>query len=105
MGRSILEAHLAQPIKHFAYPFGKLSEAGEREFTICRDLGFASAVTTRFGCLFPHHRDTPHCLPRIAVIEDTQIASYAMTRLSAHMSGLTTLANSALRAIRGRELQ
>ena len=103
MGRSILEAHLAQPIKHFAYPFGKASEAGEREFAICRELGFASATTTRFGCLFPHHLDTPHSLPRIAVIEDPLIASYAVTRLSAHLSGMTTVVKSTLRAIGGRE--
>lgn len=103
MGRSILEARLAQPIKHFAYPFGKASEAGEREFAICRELGFASATTTRFGCLFPHHRDTPHSLPRIAVIEDPLIASYAVTRLSAHLSGMTTVVKSALRALGGRE--
>ncbi len=103
MSRSILEARLTQPIKHFAYPFGKSSDAGEREFAICRELGFASATTTQFGCLFPRHRDTLHSLPRISVIEDSQIASYVLTRLSAHLSGVTTVMKSALRAIGRRE--
>lgn len=103
MGRNILEARLGQPIKHFAYPFGKSSDVGEREFSICRELGFASATTTQFGCLFPRHRDTLHSLPRIAVIEDSLIASYALTRLSAHLSGVTTVVKSALRAIVRRE--
>lgn len=101
-GRDILEAHLAQPIKHFAYPYGKAPEAGEREFAICRELGFASATTTRFGNLFPRHRDTPHSLPRIAVIEDGQIAGYAVTRLTAHMGGVTGVVKSALHAVGGR---
>lgn len=102
-GRSILESRLTQPIKHFAYPFGKSSDAGEREFAICRKLGFASATTTQFGCLFPRHRNTLHSLPRISVVEDSQIASYAMTRLSAHLSGVTTIVKSALTAIGRRE--
>jgi len=102
MGRAILEAHLDQPVKHFAYPFGKASEAGEREFSICRELGFASATTTRFGNLFARHRDTPHSLPRIAVIEDPRIAGYAVTRLGAHMSGVTEVVKSAKRSVSGR---
>lgn len=97
MGRSILQSRLTQPIKHFAYPFGKVSDAGEREFTLCQELGFASAMTTEFGCLFPRHRDTLHNLPRIAVIEDPRIASYTLTRLSAHLSGVTEILKSALR--------
>jgi len=99
MGRSILESHLTQPIKHFAYPYGKASDAGEREFAICQELGFASATTTQFGCLFPRHQGSLHSLPRITVIEDSQIDNYALRRLSAHQCGLTSVMKSALRAV------
>lgn len=99
MSRDILEARLTQQVKHFAYPFGGVADAGEREFAICRELGFASATTTRVGCLFPRHRGTPHSLPRIEVIEDTMNPSDAATRLSADLSGVTTVVKSAMRAL------
>jgi peptidoglycan/xylan/chitin deacetylase (PgdA/CDA1 family) len=62
-----LEAELAMPIRHFAYPVGDRGSAGPREFAMAEAAGFASAVTTRPGHLFAEHADHPHALPRISL--------------------------------------
>ncbi|MHB1101217.1 MAG: polysaccharide deacetylase family protein [Devosia sp.] len=56
----------AAPI-HLSYPVGGPASAGPREFEIARDLGLRSAVTTRPGGLYHHHRQAPHALPRISL--------------------------------------
>lgn len=56
----------AAPI-HLSYPIGGTASAGEREFEIARDLGLRSAVTTRPGGLYHHHRQSLHALPRISL--------------------------------------
>ena len=53
--------------RHLAYPVGDPGSAGPREFAIARDLGFASAVTTRPGLLFPAHQDHRLALPRLSL--------------------------------------
>lgn len=52
---------------HFCYPVGDPSSAGAREFRLAAELGFASAVTTRPGMIFPEHRDCLLALPRLSV--------------------------------------
>jgi peptidoglycan/xylan/chitin deacetylase (PgdA/CDA1 family) len=52
---------------HFSYPYGDPTAAGPREFSIAREIGFKTAVTTRPGMLFPEHRDHLTALPRISV--------------------------------------
>jgi peptidoglycan/xylan/chitin deacetylase (PgdA/CDA1 family) len=58
---------LGAPVRHLAYPVGDPTSAGPREFTMARDLGFRSAVTTRPGMLFPEHAQHLTALPRISV--------------------------------------
>ena len=65
--RSMLEARLDRRIESFAYPVGDATSAGPREFALARELGFATAVTTRPGMLFPEHADHPHALPRVSL--------------------------------------
>jgi peptidoglycan/xylan/chitin deacetylase (PgdA/CDA1 family) len=71
--REMAESHDAIAVRtgttprHFCYPVGDPGSAGVREFDLARDLGFASAVTTRPGMLFPEHRDHLHALPRLSV--------------------------------------
>lgn len=65
--REELEAQLARPVRHLAYPYGKPEHAAAREFAIARDLGFTSAVTTRPGNLFSEHAEHLHALPRVEV--------------------------------------
>ena len=42
-----LEQQLGRPCRHFSYPYGDASAAGEREFRLAREAGVATAVTTR----------------------------------------------------------
>lgn len=53
--------------RHFCYPVGDPTSAGQREFALAAELGFASAVTTRPGMIFPEHREYLHALPRLSV--------------------------------------
>jgi peptidoglycan/xylan/chitin deacetylase (PgdA/CDA1 family) len=81
---------------HFAYPYGYPGAAGTREVEIARDLGFASAVTTRHGVLQPGHVAHLHALPRISVNGNYQRLGYMRTLLS----GFTTpLSNSGRRLV------
>jgi peptidoglycan/xylan/chitin deacetylase (PgdA/CDA1 family) len=63
-GRLLLETIIQKQVRHFAYPFGTAGACGEREFTICRELGFRTAVTTRPGNLHRAHVDQMVALPR-----------------------------------------
>ena len=65
--RDIIEAQIDAPLRHLAYPVGDRSAAGTREFAAARELGFAGAVTTRPGMLFPAHADHRTALPRLSI--------------------------------------
>lgn len=65
--KRIIEAKLGLPVRHFAYPVGDPTSAGPRDFAFAREAGFATAVTTRPGHLFPEHREHLHALPRVSV--------------------------------------
>lgn len=62
-----IEFELGRKVAHFAYPVGDKGSAGPREFQMARDAGFASAVTTRPGHLFPEHAGHLHALPRLSL--------------------------------------
>lgn len=64
-GRARIRQELDRPADHFAYPYGRRGECDSREFRLARQAGFTTAVTTRYGSLYPGHRDHPHCLPRM----------------------------------------
>lgn len=66
-GRDRIAAHLGVPVRHLSYPVGDRSSAAGREFDLARDLGFATAVTTRPGHLFAEHEHHLHALPRVSV--------------------------------------
>ncbi len=51
----------------FAYPYGDPSSAGPRDFALMREVGFAAAVTTRRGVIFPAHRHHLTALPRLSL--------------------------------------
>jgi peptidoglycan/xylan/chitin deacetylase (PgdA/CDA1 family) len=65
--KTIIEERLCREVRHFAYPVGDRAAAGAREFRLAREAGFATAVTTRPGMLFPEHARHPHALPRLSV--------------------------------------
>lgn len=65
--RARIEAETGRSVRHLSYPVGDPTSAGAREFALSRDLGFATAVTTRPGHLFPDHAAHLHALPRVSV--------------------------------------
>ena len=65
--RSVLEDRLARPVVHLAYPVGDAGSAGSREFRAAADFGFASAVTTRPGLIYPAHAAHMTALPRVSI--------------------------------------
>ncbi|HYA74050.1 MAG TPA: polysaccharide deacetylase, partial [Roseiarcus sp.] len=62
-----LEGRLGLSVRSFAYPVGDPTSAGPREFELARQVGFATAVTTRPGMLFPGHAKHLTALPRVSV--------------------------------------
>ncbi len=65
--RAAIARELGVAARHFCYPVGDATSAGSREFELSRELGFASAVTTRPGVLFSEHRDHMFALPRLSI--------------------------------------
>jgi peptidoglycan/xylan/chitin deacetylase (PgdA/CDA1 family) len=65
--RKIIEAHIGKDARHLAYPVGDPCSAGPREFKMAEELGFASAVTTRPGMIFPQHQTQLMALPRLSI--------------------------------------
>jgi peptidoglycan/xylan/chitin deacetylase (PgdA/CDA1 family) len=65
--RARLEQELGQAVTHFAYPYGNAGSCGEREFQLASKLGFATAVTTRYGNVMPEHAQHLTALPRQAL--------------------------------------
>lgn len=80
--RRILEERLGRPVRHLAYPVGDPTSAGPREFALARELGYASAVTTRPGMIFPGHRDHLTALPRLSINGRWQTTGAVETLLS-----------------------
>lgn len=74
--RRIIEAKTGVAARHLAWPVGDPASAGAREFRLAADLGFASAVTTRPGMLFPGHADHLTALPRLSVNGNWQDRRY-----------------------------
>jgi peptidoglycan/xylan/chitin deacetylase (PgdA/CDA1 family) len=66
-GRERLEAELQRPIPHFAYPYGGPAACGAREFALAERAGYALAVTTRYDCVLPRHKEALLALPRITL--------------------------------------
>lgn len=87
-GRARIAAELGRPVTHLSYPVGDPTSAGRREFALARDLGFATAVTTRPGHLFGGHAAHLHALPRVSVNGHHQTEA----ALSALLSGVPFLA-------------
>lgn len=86
--RARIEAETGRTVRHLSYPVGDPTSAGIRDFALARDLGFATAVTTRPGHLFASHATHLHALPRVSVngLHQTEAA------LASLMSGVPFLA-------------
>ncbi|MBQ8101456.1 MAG: polysaccharide deacetylase family protein [Afipia sp.] len=84
--RMQIEDHLQKPARHFAYPYGDKSAAAAREFAIAKELGFATAVTTRPGMIFAENAEHLTALPRISLNGNYQTTRF----LSVLTSGAAT---------------
>ncbi|WP_018265638.1 polysaccharide deacetylase family protein [Methylosinus sp. LW4] len=60
--RRRLRERLGREIRHFAFPFGRAADAGERDFALAHRAGFSSAATTRKGVM--RRRSNVFSLPR-----------------------------------------
>ena len=65
--KSLLERRLGRPVGHLAYPFGDPSAVGVRECQLARQAGYATAVISRPGHVFPAHLAHLHALPRVSI--------------------------------------
>ncbi len=80
--RKEIESHIGRPAEHLAYPVGIRIAAGEREFAAAAELGFASAVTTRPGMIFPEHARRRTALPRLSINGNWQSLDFVEILLS-----------------------
>ncbi len=84
--RDRLIERLGIPARHFAFPYGRAGDCGERDFAIARDAGYASASTTRKGLVL--EGQDPYSLPRCTINgSDRSVATMEL-----HLSGMTGLA-------------
>ena len=77
-----ISAEFGKPCRHFSYPYGCETSAGEREFQIARELGIETAVTTRKGLLHGYHADLAMALPRLSLNGEFQNPRYVKVLLS-----------------------
>lgn len=80
--RRLIEARIGRPAAHLAYPIGNRAVAGEREYKAAADLGFASAVTTLPGMIFPQHAAHRTALPRVSINGNWQSPDFVEILLS-----------------------
>jgi peptidoglycan/xylan/chitin deacetylase (PgdA/CDA1 family) len=72
----VLEAQFGKRPLHLSYPIGGAASAGSREYTMARDLGMLSAVTTLPGGLYRKHRNALTALPRVSLNGNFQARRY-----------------------------
>lgn len=71
-GIARMEAELGYRPRHFSYPYGDRTSAGDRDFALAEALGFRSATTTRKGFIHAAHAKRLWCLPRLSLNGDFQ---------------------------------
>jgi len=81
----ILEKLLNHKVKHFAYPFGGIKQASDREYKLIEKSNFTSAVT---GRVYPIKNSDFYSLPRIYV--GTNINEHGLMN---HINGFYSLIN------------
>lgn len=64
---SVIEKALGRKPLDFAFPVGDKTSADAREFALAKEAGFALALTTRPGVIFPEHREHMTALPRVSL--------------------------------------
>lgn len=65
--KTMLESRLGLEVRHFAYPYGRSHEAGEREFETVRHCGFTTGSTGVKGNIFRECASRLTSLPRFCL--------------------------------------
>ncbi len=81
--RARIAREIGEEPEFFCYPYGDETTAGQREFFLAKDVGFAAAVTTRKGMIYEEHREHLFALPRISLNGSYQQIKY----IDLYMSG------------------
>jgi len=80
----IIESIIKKKVKHFAYPYGGIEQAGKREYDIIKNLNFKSGVTS---VAYPVNSNKLFSLPRINVAKNAN-----EKEIQNHLSGFYNLA-------------
>lgn len=86
--KTMIENRLGRPVRHLAYPSGDRGSVGPREFSIARDAGYLTAVTTRPGHVWSRHAQHLTALPRVSINGNYQ----SDTAVRALLSGVPFMA-------------
>ena len=81
--RERLRAKLGVAARHFAFPYGRSGDCGQRDFDIAREAGYSSTATTRKGIV--RAGQDPYCLPRNTL----NGAHRNLTMIELHLTGVT----------------
>jgi peptidoglycan/xylan/chitin deacetylase (PgdA/CDA1 family) len=81
-GARVVEAAIGGRPRHFAYPYGRVEDAGTREFAAVAELGFATGVTGRSNVLTAEDANRPVALPRLPIDGRYQSVRYLDLMLS-----------------------
>lgn len=81
--RARLRERLDIEVRHFAFPYGRRDDCGDREFALARAAGYASCATTRKGIVRKGH--DPYRLPRNTVNGMFR----NLTTIELHLTGVT----------------
>ncbi len=65
--RDAIRERLGLHARHLSFPYGGADSCGEREFSLARQAGFATAVTTRRGLLSSAAEESLANLPRVPI--------------------------------------
>lgn len=85
-----LESIADREVRHFAYPYGDAASCGVREFRLAKAAGFATAVTSRIGNLFPDHLQHRWCLPRLRFLGPCENRGFMESQRSGAITALAT---------------
>lgn len=85
--RDIIETHIDNSVEHFCYPFGERAEATKKEFEIINKLQFKTATTTRFGNIFPAHKNHLSALPRVMLTNDFLWSKFEYSLMKQFLKG------------------
>ena len=83
-----IERELGRACRHFCYPYGDVTSAGNREFELAAELGLHTAVTTRKGFVAGDGAGSLTALPRVSLNGEYQRVRYLKALLSGLPFGL-----------------